>query len=605
MGTEESARKQCEVTVTLRSNTPVVGCEINPWVRVKAQGSLQAPQHNLDFTWYREHCACSVHHVEIATTQCMCCAALNIPVKESYHCSVKCFADALQNHLVGHRCAAEALSKTSNGNGLALGKLRRCGSWPGSGNGSSLDDSSVVIEREAKAWIVLGSSKTYTPSMDDFGFSLRLESVAIAYSTGIPLSPVNVTVTDPVIISPAPRPRCMIPVGSLKKSRNFNFEDQSFNGGSFSVLSYNILADLYASRDGYSYCPPWALMWEYRRQNLLNEIIGYNADILCLQEVQSDHFENFFKPKLAKRGYSVIYKKKTKEVYTANQYTIDGCATFFRSDRFKEIMKYELEFDKTAIPLVEALKPGWRYEGSIRLMKDNIALVVILETVENGSVHDAVKSRICVANTHIHANSNFPDAKLFQVVNFIKGLEKISHSQIPLVVCGDMNSLPGSDPHKFLVSGRIKPVHKKATDPLGIYQHLKLVHSMHLASAYSSLLHSGRVEEQKKKNMNPETKEPLFTNFKPGFSGTLDYIFYTERRLKVYGLLELLDYESLGGVALPSPLWSSDHIALMASFGFKPGYWRQQYSSTPPNPWEQVAPELQTLLMEEVSEDSE
>jgi len=51
------------------------------------------------------------------------------------------------------------------------------------------------------------------------------------------------------------------------------------------VLSYNILADAYATSDADSYCPTWALTWTYRRQNLLREIIGYHADIICLQEV--------------------------------------------------------------------------------------------------------------------------------------------------------------------------------------------------------------------------------------------------------------------------------------------------------------------------------
>jgi hypothetical protein len=49
----------------------------------------------------------------------------------------------------------------------------------------------------------------------------------------------------------------------------------------------------YATNDKYAYCPTWALSWQYRRQNLLREIIGYNADILFLQEVQSDHFEEW------------------------------------------------------------------------------------------------------------------------------------------------------------------------------------------------------------------------------------------------------------------------------------------------------------------------
>jgi len=37
----------------------------------------------------------------------------------------------------------------------------------------------------------------------------------------------------------------------------------------------------------YSYCPPWALSWAYRKQNLLRELLGYKADIMCLQEVRT------------------------------------------------------------------------------------------------------------------------------------------------------------------------------------------------------------------------------------------------------------------------------------------------------------------------------
>ena len=34
-----------------------------------------------------------------------------------------------------------------------------------------------------------------------------------------------------------------------------------------------------------SSCQPWMLGWGYRKQNLLKELLGYHADILCLQEV--------------------------------------------------------------------------------------------------------------------------------------------------------------------------------------------------------------------------------------------------------------------------------------------------------------------------------
>jgi CCR4-NOT transcription complex subunit 6 len=226
-----------------------------------------------------------VHHAELAAVQCTSCVTLNIPVKESYHCSTRCFLDAWKKHLARHHHAAEVISKNLTGNQKSARELRSSGSWPSFGNGSLFDDGEMVVEREGKVWIKVGSMKTYVPTMDDFGFSLRLESVAVDCSHHFHLSPINVIVTDPVILPPRPCHRCMIPIGYLNKPWNSNLKDQSSKEAVFSVLSYNILADLYASRDKFSYCPTWALVWEYRRQNLLREIIEYHADILCLEEV--------------------------------------------------------------------------------------------------------------------------------------------------------------------------------------------------------------------------------------------------------------------------------------------------------------------------------
>ncbi|XP_059460704.1 carbon catabolite repressor protein 4 homolog 1-like [Corylus avellana] len=548
---------ECEVFVTLQSKTPVVGCEINPDVRVKGQGSgiLKAPQHSLVFNWYREQITCSVHHAKLAAVQCISCVTLNIPVEESYHCSTSCFLDAWKKHLVRHRHAAEVISKNLTGKQKSATELRSSGSWPG----SLFDQGVMMVECEGRVWVEVGSLKTYVPTMDDFGFRLRLDSAAVD-RFHFPLSKINTIVTDPVIL----HPRCMIPIRHLQKPWNSNLKDESSNEVVFSVLSYNILADLYATTGvEFTYCPTEALVWGYRRQNLLREIIEYDADILCLQEVQSDHFENFFKPKLENCGYSVLYKKKKREIYMA-KYVIDGCAIFYRRDLFKAIKTYEVEFDQRALPLVKALDPTLKKQGSFRLMKDNVALVVVLEKLHNSSTSDALQSRICVATTHIHANPKCPDVKLFQVANLVNGLETIAQSQIPLLLCGDFNSLPGSDPHIFIVKGETNPIRDGAKDPLDIYQHLKLRHSLPLVSAYASFFHPERVEEQLRK-MHHISEEPVFTNFTADFCGTLDYIFYTENSLRVEGLLELLDKQTLG-TGLPSVQFSSDHIALMASF---------------------------------------
>lgn len=97
--------------------------------------------------------------------------------------------------------------------------------------------------------------------------------------------------------------------------------------------------------------------------------------------------------------------------------------------------------------------------------------------------------------------------------------------------------------------------------------------------------------------MDPTTNEPHFTNCTRDFIGTHDYIFYSgiflnssstsfvcfsyrdsdwcfylpvADSLTVESLLELVDEESLRkDTALPSPEWSSDHIALLAEFRCK------------------------------------
>ncbi len=51
----------------------------------------------------------------------------------------------------------------------------------------------------------------------------------------------------------------------------------------FTVMSYNVLCDKYATRQMYGYCPSWALAWEYRKSALLKEILDSTADIIALQ----------------------------------------------------------------------------------------------------------------------------------------------------------------------------------------------------------------------------------------------------------------------------------------------------------------------------------
>ncbi|XP_009628616.1 carbon catabolite repressor protein 4 homolog 1-like [Nicotiana tabacum] len=596
------------VRVHLPSDIPIVGCELTPYVLLRRPTDAtsllsddipeSAPLHGcfLRYKWYRiqsdkKVAICSVHPSEQATLQCLGCVKAKIPVAKSYHCSPKCFSDAWQHHRVLHERAASAVNENGNEEEELFGRFNSTGSGVNMSLTSSQSSCSLtngtaplypaaVAQRNGgETWFEVGHSKTYTPSADDIGHVLKFECAVIDAETKLPVGHASTVLTSRVIPAPSPTPRRLISVNGLDIPVHLDLDSRLSSSGTFTVLSYNILSDAYATNELYSYCPSWALTWTYRRQNLLREIIGYRADIVCLQEVQSDHFEEFFAPELDKHGYQALFKRKTAEVFGGNINTIDGCATFFRRDRFAHVKKYEVEFNKAAQSLTEALVPSAQKKTALsRLVKDNVALIVVLEAKFNNQGIDNPGKRqlVCVANTHVNVHQELKDVKLWQVHTLLKGLEKIAASaDIPMLVCGDFNSVPGSAPHALLAMGKVDPMHPDlAMDPLGILRPAtKLMHQLPLVSAYSSFARMPVVLglEQQRRRMDPSTNEPLFTNCTRDFIGTHDYIFYSADSLTVESLLELLDEESLRkDTALPSPEWSSDHIALLAEFRCKP-----------------------------------
>ncbi|KAJ0788011.1 putative poly(A)-specific ribonuclease [Helianthus annuus] len=582
--------------VHLPSDIPIVGCEISPYVLIRHPDKTVStedvpenlPLHGcfLRYKWYRiqsdkKVAICSVHPSEQATLQCLGCVKAKLPVAKSYHCTTKCFSDAWQHHRVLHERAASAVNENGNEEEDIYGRFNNTTSGINNNNNNSNTNGQAVANgttypatvtqrNGGEIWFEVGRFKTYTPTAEDIGHVLKFECVVVDLDTKSPVGQANTILTSRVIPAPSPSPRRLISVTNADVAGHLDT-----SSGTFSVLSYNVLCDAYATSDLYGYCPSWALSWPYRRQNLLREIVGYLADIVCLQEVQSDHFEEFFAPELDKHGYQALFKRRTAEVQNGNNQTIDGCATFFRRDRFSHVKKYEVEFNKAAQSLTDALVPNAQKKTALnRLVKDNVALIVVLEAKFGNQGVDTLGKRqlVCVANTHVNVQHELKDVKLWQVHTLLKGLEKIAASaDIPMLVCGDFNSVPGSAPHALLAIGKVDSMHPDlAVDPLGILRpDTKLTHTLPLVSAYSSFARIGY--EQQKKRVDPNTNEPLFTNCTRDFIGTLDYIFYSADSLTVESLLELLDEDSLRkDTALPSPEWSSDHIALLAEFRCKP-----------------------------------
>lgn len=243
---------------------------------------------------------CSVHPTEQATLQCLGCIKAKLPVSKSYHCSPKCFSDAWQHHRVLHERAASAVNENGNEEEEIFGRFNSTGSTtsgmvsmstsqsnPALSNGTSALYPAAITKSGGETWFEVGRSKTYTPTADDIGHVLRFECVVVDAETKLAVGAPIALSTSRVIPAPSPVPRRLLSVTAMDVSGHLDMDGRISSGGTFTVLSYNILSDAYATNELYSYCPTWALSWTYRRQNLLREIVGYRADIVCLQEVHN------------------------------------------------------------------------------------------------------------------------------------------------------------------------------------------------------------------------------------------------------------------------------------------------------------------------------
>lgn len=104
----------------------------------------------------------------------------------------------------------------------------------------------------------------------------------------------------------------------------------------FQVVSFNILCKLAATPAQFGYTPSRALDWDYRKDVILEEIRTRNADIVCLQEMDSDNYHNLFRESLARCGYKGVFwpRGKSKTMSTEQIKQVDGCATFIKDSRY-------------------------------------------------------------------------------------------------------------------------------------------------------------------------------------------------------------------------------------------------------------------------------
>ena len=374
----------------------------------------------------------------------------------------------------------------------------------------------------------------YTPCVDDIGYNLILRCTPRDHHrTGEMFEAASKT--------------CVIegPGHCIFEDRQ-QFTSTVLAGSSFRVMSYNMLADVFADTEYtrttlYPYCKPEALVFDYRKSLLIKEISGYNTDIMCMQEVDEKHYLRTFVPQLELQGFEGAYKGKTGNMK-------EGEAIFFRTAKFKQVadcsiaIRDVLATDSEYSKLAEQLQ---KTEDLWTLIQNlgTILQVIILECQNNP------KQKLLVANTHLYFRPSADHVRLIQGMVCVQHIAKLLKSykdngiDITSIFCGDFNSDPKSVLHSFMTTGIIQ----------GDSIDIKIPeHENCLAGATFD----------HKETFKSACGYPEYTNYVGNFHEQLDYVFIDPAVLTVDRVIPPPTNEQITShTGLPSQVYPSDHIA--------------------------------------------
>ncbi|XP_022123100.2 2',5'-phosphodiesterase 12 [Pieris rapae] len=399
-----------------------------------------------------------------------------------------------------------------------------------------------IIDSHVK-WDFIKKSHSYTPVSEDIGMKLKLECIP----KNSLMSGPSVEVISKHVVEAGPGP-CPFEL------RHF-FTKHRLEDKSFRCVTYNILADLYCDSDYtrtvlHPYCPSYALEIDYRKQLILKELTGYNADIICLQEVDNKIFDYSLSCVLQMDGLKGLFYKKGKSV-------AEGLACFYRENRFRCLGDDQILLS-TAVQTESYLQHIWdavrdNDELKNRLLdRSTVASATFLQSCDNEN------EIIIVGNTHLYFHPDADHIRLIQggiIIYWLKNIQYKLRTQYPdkrisMILCGDFNSDPQSGIYKLYTTGHAPstlPDWKSNTEQA--ITGLSLEQPILLGSACGT---------------------PQYTNFTAGFAECLDYIYYDVNNLEVEQVVPFPSVEELRAhIALPSIVFPSDHIAVVSDLKFK------------------------------------
>lgn len=308
---------------------------------------------------------------------------------------------------------------------------------------------------EKNQWTEVGRGYSYLVQNEDVNFNLKLQIVPKCGETNLEFERKS---TCTVQAGP----------GLCPFEERHLFTPEFLCGTSFRVVTYNILADLYADSDYsrdvlFGYCQKYAMSMDYRKQLFMKEICGYHADIICLQEVDAKLFDQDLTTIFGEeQDYTCRFAEK-RDVG-------EGVAIFFRNSRFTHLDTYKFDVGENIQNLEILREVNEKLKRNEQLFARVVERSTTLLVVALRSIDDP-KQVLVVANTHLYFHPDADHIRLLQAGMCVKYLQEVileevkrNHLQatdkVSIIFSGDFNSDPKSGIFQLMTTGRIPGDHK-------------------------------------------------------------------------------------------------------------------------------------------------
>nr|XP_020466788.1 2',5'-phosphodiesterase 12 [Monopterus albus] len=423
---------------------------------------------------------------------------------------------------------------------VEFGNLQDCEfTWYKENTGNTSSEGSGEVPDQDAGWTKVGCSRVHIPSNQDIGCRLKLCCIPKDGSrSGLIKELIS---AEAVEAGPG--------VCTFDNRHLYTVKEAEWP--TVRVVSYNILADIYAQTELsktvlYPYCAPYALQLDYRQNLIKKELAGYNADIICLQEVDKGVFVDSLTPALDAFSLDGVFRIKEKQ--------FEGLATFYRRSKFRLLSCHDIVLSEALISdpihseLLERVSANSALKDRV-LQRSTSLQVSVLEDLNKPD------RRVCVANIHLYWHPKGGNVRLVQMGVALQHLNRVISEVAPgapLVFCGDFNSSPNSGVFQ-LVTEAVVPQQHADWSSSGPEESC----NMELLSTFPPLLSA--------------CSQPAYTNYVGGFHGCLDYIFIQPDSMQVEQMIPLPSHQEVTAYeALPSIAHPSDHIALICDLRWRP-----------------------------------